>query len=123
MWKFKEKLPHKEKFYSLLTGKKLLTKNMIMFLMFGINLKWKQWTIIMTCALKCDVLLSADVLKVTRDAIYISNRYNKVNNKYLKSYDPKQESKHIYLTQIICMAMQLLNFFQQVDSKILMENG
>ena len=28
---------------------------------------------------------------------YISNRYSKANNKYLKSYDPKQESKHIYL--------------------------
>ena len=26
---------------------------------------------------------------------YISNRYSKTNNKYLKSYDPKQESKHI----------------------------
>ena len=26
---------------------------------------------------------------------YISNRYSKVNNKYLKSYEPKQESKHI----------------------------
>ena len=26
---------------------------------------------------------------------YISNRYRKANNKYLKSYDPKQESKHI----------------------------
>ena len=26
---------------------------------------------------------------------YISNRYSKANNKYLKSYDPKQESKHI----------------------------
>ena len=26
---------------------------------------------------------------------YISNRYSKVNNKYLKSYDQKQESKHI----------------------------
>ena len=24
---------------------------------------------------------------------YISKRYGKVNNKYLKSYDPKQESK------------------------------
>ena len=24
---------------------------------------------------------------------YISNRYSKANNKYLKSYDPKQESK------------------------------
>ena len=29
---------------------------------------------------------------------YISNRYNKANKKYLKSYDPKQESKYfIYL--------------------------
>ena len=26
---------------------------------------------------------------------YISNRYSKANNKYLKSYNPKQESKHI----------------------------
>ena len=26
---------------------------------------------------------------------YISNRYSKVNNKYLKYYDPKEESKHI----------------------------
>ena len=37
--KFKEKLPSKEKFYSSLTGKKLLTKNLIMFLRFGTNLK------------------------------------------------------------------------------------
>ena len=29
---------------------------------------------------------------------YISNRYRKANNKYLKSYDPKQESKHIIYT-------------------------
>ena len=26
---------------------------------------------------------------------YISNRYSKTNSKYLKSYNPKQESKHI----------------------------
>ena len=26
---------------------------------------------------------------------YISNRYSKANDKYLKSYDPKQGSKHI----------------------------
>ena len=25
---------------------------------------------------------------------YISNRYSKTSNKYLKSYDPKQETKH-----------------------------
>ena len=26
---------------------------------------------------------------------YISKRYSKAKNKYLESYDPKQESKHI----------------------------
>ena len=29
------------------------------------------------------------------DVSYVSNRHSKANNKYLKSYDPKQESKHI----------------------------
>ena len=34
--------------------------------------------------------------KVMRGGVsYISNRYSKANNKHLKSYDPKQESKHI----------------------------
>ena len=34
--------------------------------------------------------------KGTRGGIsYISNRYSKANNKYLKSYDLKQVSKHI----------------------------
>ena len=34
--------------------------------------------------------------KGTRGGVsYISNRYIKANNMYLKSYDPKQESKHI----------------------------
>ena len=26
---------------------------------------------------------------------YVSKRYSQANNKHLKSYDPKQESKHI----------------------------
>ena len=34
--------------------------------------------------------------KSTRGGIsYISNRYSKANNKHLKSYNPKKESKHI----------------------------
>ena len=43
--------------------------------------------------------------KSTRGGIsYISNTYSKANNKYLKSYGPKQESKHIiYLdANILC---------------------
>ena len=41
--------------------------------------------------------------KGTRDRIsYISNKFSKANNKYLKSHDPKQELKHLmYLEQII----------------------
>ena len=35
--------------------------------------------------------------KGTRDEIScISNRYTRANNKYLKSYDPKQELKRLY---------------------------
>ena len=35
--------------------------------------------------------------KGTRGEIsYISNRYTRANNEYLKSYDPKQESKILY---------------------------
>ena len=37
--KFKEELPSKEKFYSSLTGKRIVTKNMNMFLKFGTNSK------------------------------------------------------------------------------------
>ena len=34
--------------------------------------------------------------KGTRSGVsYVSNRHSKTNNKYLKSYEPEQESKHI----------------------------
>ena len=57
--------------------------------------------------------------KGTRDGVsYISNRYSKVSNKYLKSYDPKQEWKHYILKrkEIIYMVMRCLSFFQQAAS-------
>ena len=47
---------------------------------------------------------------------YKSKRYSKSKNKYLISYDPKQESKHIiYLDTIKYIVMRCLSFFQQVD--------
>ena len=47
--KFTEKLPNKEMFHSSLTGKEIVTKNMIMFSMIGINLERKQQNIINIC--------------------------------------------------------------------------
>ena len=47
----KEELPSIEKFYSFIVpwlAAKLLTRNMNMFLLFGINLKWKRWKIVTT---------------------------------------------------------------------------
>ena len=47
--------------------------------------------------------------KGMRDGVsYISNRYSKANNKYLKPYDTKQKSRHIiYLdaNNLYCYAM------------------
>ena len=38
--------------------------------------------------------------KDTRAGVsYIFNRFSKANNKYLKSYDPKEESNHDILTR------------------------
>ena len=53
----------------------------------------------------------------------ISNRYSKANNKYLKSYDPKQESKHIiYLDANNLYGYAMSNFlptseFKWIDPK------
>ena len=47
---------------------------------------------------KLDFIPDPDMFfeKGTRGGVSnISNRYSKANNKYLKSYDPKQELKHI----------------------------
>ena len=62
--------------------------------------------------------------KGTRVGIfYISNRYSKANNKYLKFYDPKQESKHIiYLDANNLYAYAMSKFlptsvFKQINPK------
>ena len=46
--KFQEELASKEKFYSLLTSTKIVIKSMNIILSFGVNLKWKQWKILVT---------------------------------------------------------------------------
>ena len=68
-------------------------------------LNLKYWNAI----LKLKLVLDSDIFiffqkNKTDGVFYISNRYN---NKYLKFYDPKQESKHIiHLGRIIYMVMQ-----------------
>ena len=47
---------------------------------------------------------------------YISNRYRKANNKHLKSYDPKQESKHI-------ISLEANNLYGYAMYKFLLTSG
>ena len=47
---------------------------------------------------------------------YISNRYSKANNKYLKSYDAKQKSKHI-------IYLDANNLYGHEISKFLLTSG
>ena len=47
---------------------------------------------------------------------YISNRYSKAKNKYLKPYDPKQESKHI-------IYLDVNKFYGYAMSKFLPTSG
>ena len=55
--------------------------------------------------------------KDTKSGIpYISYRYSKANNKSLKSYDPKQESKHI-------IYLKMSNLYGYTISKSLPTSG
>ena len=59
---------------------------------------------------------------------YISNKYSKASNKYLKSYDPQQESKHItYLDANILYTCAMSKFlstreFKWIDPKVFYVN-
>ena len=75
-----------------------------------------SWDAMLKIKIELELILNPDMFiffeKGTRGGIsHISNRYSKTSNKYLKSYDPRQESKHI-LNLIIYMVMQCLCFFQ-----------
>ena len=50
------------------------------------------------------------------EACCISNRYSKDSNKYLKSYDPKQESKNV-------IQLDANNLHVYALSKVLLKNG
>ena len=142
----KEELSSKEKFYSLLTGKKASDKEYVYFPKVWKKFEIKTMKDYHDLHLKCLVLLLSHVFEKIRNSSiknyglcishdlstqalswdatlnmtkvdlelipdpdmhiffengmrgvvsYISNRYIKANNKYLKSYDPEQESKHI----------------------------
>ena len=45
---------------------------------------------------------------------YICYRYTKANNKYLKFYDPKQESNHVVYLDVNNLYGYAMSFFQQV---------
>ena len=61
-------------------------------------------------------LLSSIILLITDGVSYISNRQSKANNKYLKSYDSKQESKDI-------IYLHTNNLYDYAMSKFLPTSG
>ena len=75
--------------------------------------------------IKLELNIDPDIFfeKGTRGGLsYSSNRYSKANDKYFKSYDPKQESKHIYLDTNNLHVYAMSKFlptsgFKWIDSK------
>ena len=168
IWKnLKKNCQSKQKFYSVLTGKKLKDKEHEHALNVWNKFENKTMEDYHNLYLKCDILLLADVLDVALKSYALCpslrvtglsatglswdgtpklakiklelfldpdmytffeketgskisemfNRYYKVNNKYLKSYDTKQDQNMLYTyTTLIYIVMQCLNLFQQVDS-------
>ena len=57
------------------------------------GLSWDA--LVKTTKIKLALIPETDMYAKRGVISYISNKYSKSNNKYLKSYGPKQESKHI----------------------------
>ena len=165
--KLKKRVPIKEKFYSLLTGKKLSDKENEHVVKVWDRFEMKTMKDYHDFYLKCNVLLLADVFEKVRNnslknyglypihylsapalswdamlsmtkvklelfsdadmffffekgmrggVFYISKRYSKASNKYLKSYDPQQESKHI-------IYLDANNLYEYAMSKFLPTDG
>ena len=63
-------------------------------------------------------------MKDTRGGIsYVSTRYSKANNKYLKSCDPKQDSKHIFKLHIQIIYLEANSLYVNAVSKFLPASG
>ena len=156
---FKKQLPSKEKFYSLLTGKKISDKEYevwnkferktmkdyhYLYLKYGLllladvfekfrNNSLKNYGLCPSHYLSAPALNWGEMLNMTKVELelitdpdmytfvekgmraavsYISNRYSQANNKYLMSYDLKQESKHIiYLDANNLYCYEVSKFF------------
>ena len=88
------------------------------------NNSWKNYGLCPSHYLTTLALSWDAILKGIRGGVsYISNRYSKTNSKYLKFYDPEQQSKHvIYLDTNISYGYALSKFlptsgFKWIDPK------
>ena len=57
------------------------------------------------------------ILDILGEISYISNRYSEASSKNLKSYNPKQESKHIYLDLIHLYGYAMSKFLPVIGFK------
>ena len=104
-----------KKGYSFLTGKKLIKTHYLSAPALS------RYTILNMKKVEYELISDTDIYVFFKKGMagrvsYICERYSKDNNKYLKSYSPKQESKHItYLDANNLYSCLMPKCFQQVD--------
>ena len=129
--KFNEELPSKEKFYSLLTDKKISDKEYEQVVNVWKKFEMKALKDYYDLYLKCDVLLLANVfekfrnISLSRDTMlkmaYIFFEKGKifVTSHISNRYDPKEESRHIiYLDANNLYVYAISNFLPTSGIKI-----